>query len=138
MGARRVTFKHARRRGPILSASGIVWWHGICRKLSMGDQAFQMRDEAQIVTAVTMSYMVYHDNKIERLKLFLNYWYSVSRGQRAIRINNKWNFINTRMIVRRNNNIDKGSDAGLFPPSIVKGAVSRNKLRPDSRPTERR
>jgi hypothetical protein len=42
------------------------------------------------------------------------------------------------MKVRRNNNIDKGSAAGLFPPSIVEGAVSRNKLRPDLRPTERR
>jgi hypothetical protein len=104
----------------------------------MGDQAFQMRDEAQIVIAVTMSYMVYHDNKIERLKLFLNYWYSISRGQRAIGTNNKWNFISTRMIVRRNNNIDQGSAAGLYPPSFIKGAVSRNKLRPDSWPTERR
>jgi hypothetical protein len=104
----------------------------------LGIKLFKSGTRREIVTAVTMSYMVYHNNKIERLKLFLNYWYSVSRGQRAIRINNKWNFINTRMIVRRNNNIDKGSDAGLFPPSIVKGAVSRNKLRPDSRPTERR
>jgi hypothetical protein len=121
-----------------LWGAALIYRSGKYTASAAANQIFPFGYHTEEVTSIIKGYLVYHDNKIERLKLFLHCCYSVARGQRAIRINNKWNFISTRMIVRRNNNIDKGSAAGLYPPSFIEGAVSRTKSRPDSRPTERR